>query len=221
VMASAERLSAVYWRVGSAVLVFDLYLHLGELAQARTLIEDALAREHLGQVHQQWIKIAIRRVWLLLAEGDVAAAQAQCDEIAAHGEIGVEEDRVRFAHVRAEVQLARGDATAALATLAPFDGAPTIECWALMLALRLRATGDDAGSFEADLARARAQLEDRRLPPLEGLLLRRALVEALGRRGRPCDGERDAAQALRERLAESLAADPERRRTFLARFPSD
>jgi hypothetical protein len=221
VMDSAERLSAVYWQVGSAVLVFDLYLHLGELAQARALIEQALAREHLDQVLQQWVKIAIRRVWLLLAEGDIAGAQAQVAEIDAHGEIGVEEDRVRFAHVRAEVRLARGDAAAALAVLAPFDGAPTIECWALMLALRLRAADAAAPSLEADLALARAQLADRRLPALESLLLRRALVDALARRGLPAVVEREAALALRQRLVDSLGDDPDRRRRFLERFAFD
>jgi len=221
VMDSAERLSAVYWQVGSAVLVFDLYLHLGELAQARALIGQALAREHVDQEHQQWVKIAIRRVWLLLAEGDIAGAQAQVAEIDTRGDIGVEEDRVRLEHVRAEVQLARGDAAAALATLAPFDGAPTIECWALMLALRLRAADASGPGCDADLARARAQLEDRRLPALESLLLRRALVEALARRGLPAVAERQAALALRQRLADSLGDDPERRRRFRARFAFD
>ena len=200
------------------MLVFDLYLHLGELARARALIEQALAREHLDQVHQQWVKIAIRRVWLLLAEGDLEGAQAQIAEIDARGEIGVEEDRVRFEHVRAEVQFARGDAAAALATLAPFEGAPTIECWALMLALRLRAQEPASPGLEADVARARTQLQDPRLPALESLLLRRALVEALVRRHLPAETERDAALSLRQRLADSLGEDPARRDQFFAHF---
>src|SRR5262249_14941085 len=116
VMEGAERLSSVYWQVGSAVLVFDLYLHLGDLEQARALIAQARARAHLDQVHHQWVKIAVRRVWLLLAEGDLGGAQAQIAQIDARGEIGVEEDRVRMEHVRAEVQFARGEAAAALAT---------------------------------------------------------------------------------------------------------
>jgi DNA-binding winged helix-turn-helix (wHTH) protein len=221
VMASAARLSAVYWQVGSAVLVFDLYLHLGELVQAHALIDGALAREHVRQVHQQWVKIATRRVWLLLAEGDAAAARAQVAEIDAGGEVGPEEDRLRLAHARAAVQAASGDAAAALAILAPYEGAPTIECWALMLALRLKlhAAGDPAApALAADIARARAQLEDRRLPALESLLLREALIAALAAQGSDARAERRDARALRQRLADSLDVDPERQHRFLARF---
>src|SRR5262249_22215671 len=115
-------------------------------------------------------------------------------------------------------QAASGDPEAALATLAPHDGAPTIECWALMLALRLRlrAAGANEDAFDADIARARTQLEDRRLPALESLLLRIQLIAALTSHGSDARVERREAEALRQRLADSLAGDPRQQQRFLA-----
>ena len=219
VMALADELCAVYWQVGSAVLVLDLYLHLGEFAHANALVEAALARAHIAEVHQQWVKIAIRRTGLLLARGELDAARAQIAEIAARGELGPDEDRARLDLVRSQAALLAGDPAGALAIVSAYEDAPTLECWATMLALRLqaRAAGTDA-DFDADVARARAQLEDCRLPALESLVLRRALADALAARGLPCQQERAAARALRDRLAESLAVDPGRRSAFVTRF---
>jgi hypothetical protein len=138
-MASADRLSAVYWQVGSAVLVLDLHLHLGEFTRAGELVATALALTHVAEVHQQWVKIAIRRTGLLLARGELQAAREQIEEIVARGEIGPDEDRARLDLVRGQAALLGGDPAGALAQVSAYDGAATLECWAMMLALRLQA----------------------------------------------------------------------------------
>ena len=123
--------------------------------------------------------------------------------------------------VRAQAQLALGQPQLALETLGAFDSAPTQEVWALMLALRLRARQLVHGAASAeDLARARAELSDDRLPALDGLVLRQALAEALRGASRHEEAEEQArlAAAQRARLAASLQGWPERQRAFLSRF---
>ena len=43
VLAIADKLSSQYWRVGSAVLVTDLFIFIGDWTFARRLADDALA----------------------------------------------------------------------------------------------------------------------------------------------------------------------------------
>jgi hypothetical protein len=110
------------------------------------------------------------------------------------------------------------DAAGAATTLAAFDGAPTAETWALMLALRLRAQTQLQAIDATDLARAEQELAGRSLPALESLVLLCDLAAALAAAGRTEEAQarRARAQALRERLTQSLAAVPERQRAFVA-----
>ena len=88
----------------------------------------------------------------------------------------------------------------------------------LLLALRLRARQQVLGEASAaDLARARADLADDRLPALERWRLRGALVEALHAAGQAGEAAAQAvlADAEQARLAASLQAWPERRAAFL------
>jgi len=137
------------------------------------------------------------------------------------GTIEQPEDLAAIARVRAQAQLALGDATAARATLAGFDGAPTAEVWALMLALRLQA-GIVLGQVEStDLERAGDELRSNRLPQLEALVLAAVAADA-----HQAVKRTDAAAALRERvrstrdaLATTLAPSREHQQRFLGCFP--
>ena len=73
---------------------------------------------------------------------------------------------------------------------------------------------------ESDLRRAEADLQDRCLPALEGLWLRREFVSALSAAGR-VDAARPQLERYgrdRERLAATLGDWPERQKSFLALF---
>jgi tetratricopeptide (TPR) repeat protein len=218
---SAEGLNSVYWRIGSAVLVVGIHLHLGDLGTASELIEQALALTHAREVHHLWPRVVSHRAWVEVESGEPARALAHLDEVLASGDPVPAEDLAAMQRVRAQAQLALGQPRLALETLGAFDSAPTQEVWALMLALRLRAQQLVHGAALAeDLARARADLSDDRLPALDGLVLRHALAEALGGAGQPEEAEEQArlAAAKRARLAASLQGWPERQRAFLGRF---
>lgn len=221
VRASAEGLNSVYWRIGSAVLVVGIYTHLGDLATAGEMVEQALALAHAREVHHLWPRVVGHRAWLDVLAGEPARALARLDEVGASGDPVPAEDFAAMQRVRAKAQLALERPHDALATLAPFDGAPTQEAWALMLSLRLQAQQRAHGApAPADLARARAELSDNRLPALESLLLRQVLVGALQAAGRPAEADEQARLAVeqRARLAASLQAWPDRQRAFLSRF---
>ncbi|MFO1340495.1 MAG: AAA family ATPase [Burkholderiaceae bacterium] len=219
---SAAGLNSVYWRIGSAALVVGLHLHLGDLATAGALIEQALALAHAREVHHLWPRVMSHGAWLDLAGGDPARALARLDEVVASGDPVPDEDAAAMQRVRAEALLALGRPAEALAVLEPFDGAPTHEVWALLLALRLRARpqvqGPAGGAAQAaDLARATADLADDRLPALERLLLRQALVDALRAAGRGDEAAQQARLASTQRaaLAASLQGWPGHQAAFL------
>lgn len=215
VLASASALSAVYWRVGSLCLVSDLHIHLGDLLQAGELIDQALTQCHAHQVNHHRPQVAGRRAWLDVLLGQPAVALRRLDELAT-SEINQVEDQAALARVRAEAWLTLGDAQAALAILAPFDGAPTQEVWTLMLALRLRAQCLAGTVAEADVARAHAELLDSRTSALESLVLRRALAEALAANGHSAAAQVQQAQLRHhlQQLAATLAEAPEQRARF-------
>ena len=218
---SAEGLNSVYWRIGSAVLVVGIHLHLGDTATAAELIDRALSLTHAREVHHLWPRVVSHRAWVELESGAPARALALLDEVQASGDPVPAEDLAAMQRVRAQAQLALGQPLQALGTLAGFDGAPTQEVWALMLALRLRAQQQaQQAAAAADLARALAELADARLPALEGLVLRQALAESLRRAGRSGEACEQAALAAaeRERLAASLRGWPERQLAFRERF---
>jgi DNA-binding winged helix-turn-helix (wHTH) protein/tetratricopeptide (TPR) repeat protein len=220
VLAIAEGLGSLYWRVGSTVLVSDLLLFLGEWVLAGRLISEALTLMQDAGEQSLRPRLLVRRAALDVLEGRPEAALACINAVLAAGPIEHLEDTAGLARVRAEAWLALGDAQAALAALASFDSAPTVEVWAQMLALRLRAQVQLGVLNAVDLAAAQASVLDQRLPALEGLLLRLALVQALR-----ADGQFEAAtlqgeRALRERdrLLATLAAWPQRQHALSVRF---
>lgn len=220
VVAAAGALNALYWRIGPCIGVSDLYLHLGELDTAAALLEHAVQLSREGGVKALFARATLRLGWLRLAGGDAAGALAAVDSASSQGPVEHLEDLAGLDRVRAQAQFALGDAAGALATLAGHDGAPTLEVWALMLALRLdagRALGTDTAP---DVKRALAVVGDRRLPALEGLVLQRSLVHALRVLARAAEAQAHAqrhAQRL-EAVAHSLAGQPARAQALLQRF---
>lgn len=213
VLAAAAGLQSLYWRVGSAIGVADLFIHLGELDTARRLLDDAVAQMHERGERGLYPRAMLRLAWTALRGGDAAGALARVAATRAEGPVEHLEDDAGLDRVQAEAQLAQGDAAGALATLARHAGAPTIEVWSLMLALRLQARG-----APEDIEPALAAAQDRRLPALEGLRLRAALVRALRAAGRSAEAAEHAARhgAELERIAASLAGQPARQRALRA-----
>jgi hypothetical protein len=217
VLAIAERLSSQYWRVGSAVLVTDLFLFIGDWQRARKLVDDALALLDTRGEQALRARVTARRAWLDTLEGRPREALARLDAL---GFVESAEDVAVIDRVRAQARFDLGDVPGALDTLALYDSAPTLEAWTQILALRLQAQLRMNCIADTDLRRAEADLQDRCLPALEGLRLRREFACALAASGRI-----DAAQAEceryvveRARLAATLGEWPDRRASFLALF---
>jgi DNA-binding winged helix-turn-helix (wHTH) protein/tetratricopeptide (TPR) repeat protein len=222
VLESATPLNAVYWRVGAALLVFDLFVYLGDLDRAAQLIDDAIAQTTANDVPHQRPKVMFKRAWLDAIAGQPARALARLAEIEAAEPVEQPEDRAAIARVRAQAHLLLGDAAAARMALAAFTSAPTAEVWTLMLALRLRAGLALRSVALADLALAQEELRSDRLPRLEGVVLAAATADALR-----SVGKLNEVEALRARvgssvaaLADSLARWPDRQKRFLASFPA-
>jgi DNA-binding winged helix-turn-helix (wHTH) protein/tetratricopeptide (TPR) repeat protein len=217
VLAIADKLSSQYWRVGSAVLVTDLFVFIGDWPFARRLVDDALAL--LDNCGEQALRarVTARRAWLDTLERRPREALALLDAL---GVVESPEDAAVIDRVRAQAWFDLGDVRRALDILAPYDKAPTLEAWTQILALRLRVELRLDCVAESDLQRAAADLQDRCLPALEGLWLRREFVCALVAIGR-IDAARPQLERYareRERLAATLADWPGRRRSFLALF---
>jgi hypothetical protein len=218
VLAIADKLSSQYWRVGSAVLVTDLFVFIGDWTFARRLANDALALlENCGEQAMR-PRVTARRAWLDTLEHRPREALALLDAL---GVVESPEDAAVIDRVRAQGWFDLGEVRRALDILAPYDKAPTLEAWTQILALRLRAELRLDCVAESDLRRAEADLQDRCLPALEGLWLRREFVCALAATGR-VDAARPQLERYdreRERLAATLGEWPERRKSFLALFP--
>ena len=221
VIESGTQLNAVYWRVGSALLVFDLFVYLGDLERANRLIDDAMTQTGASDVDHQRPKVILKRAWLDVIEGRPAQALARLTELESAGAVEQPEDLTAIARVRAQGQLAAGDAVAARTTLAAFTSAPTAEVWALMLALRLQA-GITLGSVAAaDLDLAQAAWRSDRLPRLEAIVLAVATADALRavRRTKDAQALETAIASNLEALVTTLAKWPERRARFVVGFP--
>ncbi|WP_280151600.1 AAA family ATPase [Piscinibacter sp. XHJ-5] len=216
VLALAAQLSSIYWRVGSAVLVTDLFIFLGDWTQARRLTDEALALLETRGEQALRARVAARSAWLDTLQG---RSEAALDRLDALGTVETAEDRAVMDRVRAQARFDLGDASGALDVLAAYDHAPTLEAWTQMLALRLQAQVTLDRIDERDLQRAEADLKDPCLPALEGLWLRRVFAHALAVAGR-ADAARDHGERYgreRARLAESLRDWPALRASFLAR----
>jgi DNA-binding winged helix-turn-helix (wHTH) protein len=217
VLAIAVKLSSRYWRVGSAVLVIDLFVFIGDWTFARRLADDALALLENSAEQALRARVSARRAWLDTLERRPRDALARLDAL---GTVESPEDAAVIDRVRAQAWFDLGEVRRALDILAAYDKAPTLEAWTQILALRLRAALRLDCVAESDLRRAEADLQDRCLPALEGLWLRREFVCALIAAGR-IDAARPHLERYhgeRERLAATLSDWPERRKSFLALF---
>ena len=217
VLAIAERLSSQYWRVGSAVLVTDLFLFIGDWPRARKLVDDALALLDTRGEQALRARVTARRAWLDTLEDRPREALARLDAL---GFVESAEDVAVIDRVRAQARFDLGDVRGALDTLAPYDSAPTLEAWTQILALRLQAQLRMNCIADTDLRRAEADLQDRCLPALEGLRLRREFACALAASGRidAAHAECERYAVERARLAATLGEWPDRRASFLALF---
>ena len=210
VLDSAQGLSSVYWRISALTLVVVLYIQLGSLDTAGELLGRAMQEANAREVQHLWPKVATNRAWLDVLTGHAATALASLDAMRDSADVFQLEDLSVMARVRAQAHLALGAPQCALDALAAFDGAPTLEAWALMLAVRLRAQWQLGVVSAVDLERAGRELADSRLPALESVVLRQTLVDALNAAGQPDAAATHAALLAehRSRLVASLAGAP-------------
>jgi hypothetical protein len=157
--------------------VVDLYLHTGELARARALLDqaDALVEQAMhGDGGYLRAPLAAKRAWLQLAEGDPAAA---LQRMRALGDVGRDEDRLLVAWVGAAAALALGDLESAAGSLADVDIAADAATELLALVLEQRLLLARAAGREDAAARTRAQslLGAGQVPALEAKRLRAAI----------------------------------------------
>lgn len=176
VLAAARTLGNPRGLVGAIRLVFDLYLHTGQSAQARALVDEAEAvlakTDPSGGDHDE---IAVRALQLAQAGGDHAAATVGLRALRPALARLRSDEQARAIAVAAQVALDDGEFALAQALLAGADPARcTIEVRALLLAARLR-LARTAAVGEADAqAAAAALLADPHLPRFEAALLARA-----------------------------------------------
>jgi len=209
--ANAEPVSLQY----AVLAMLDLLVYLGDFDRGRALLQ-RLAQGGSRELAYFGIKLALNRAFLESFAGDSAAARAALAEVGDAAALEQPQDRATLALRMAEVQLAEGNAEAALASLAPWrDDVPNVELLALTWAVRLRAQHALGRVDSADWQQARQALDAGTMPALEALALQRALCLTAP------DAE-DARWLARrvveatQRLADSLADWPEQRARFLA-----
>jgi hypothetical protein len=165
-LALARRVAERHVLPESLLMVADLYLLTGRLAEAGALLDEAEASG--AATHPD--ELRIKRAWWCWRSGRLAAAEQAlpgADAALRH------ENRALLAWVGAAIALARGDAALARSRLraALPPAQMTVEMQAMWLLQALRLDAGDAASR----AQAEALLASRRAPALEARLLRRAL----------------------------------------------
>ena len=186
VLAHAGEIGDVHARIGAHQLVVDFYLHTGELARARAVLDAALALCGAGDDGGGGERpvILAKTAWLRVAEGEPALALEQLRKL---GEVPRLEDRFVVAFVGAAASRASGDPAGARSWLATVDiGVETAtESLAMVLTERLHLAAATAQGDTAARARAEALFAAGQVPAFEGRHLRQALDSPSQRRAVP------------------------------------
>lgn len=188
-LAHAGAIGDVHARIGAHQLVVDFYLHMGELAQARQVLDAALALCGAGDDGGGGERpvILAKTAWLRVSEGAPAAA---LNLLRSLGEVPRLQDRFVIAFVGAAASRALGDTTGARHWLASVDITvdTATESLAMVLTERLQLAASSGAGDEAARARALALFAAGQVPAFEG----RHLRQALGLAPEPFDTTRPA-----------------------------
>ena len=217
VLADAEREPEPHAFQYAVLAVLDLLVFLGDFERGRALLQ-RLAGRGTDQMAYLGVKVAFNHAFLETRAGDVVLSRRLLAEVRLRATLEEPQDRATLALREAELQLAEGDARAALASLEPWrDAVPNVELLALIWAVRLAAQQRLGEVVQADWQQARAALEAGRMPALEALDLQRALAVSAAM---PEEAQALAAsvQQTIARLTDSLTDWPEHRARFLARL---
>ncbi|NRF70312.1 AAA family ATPase [Aquincola sp. S2] len=217
VLADAEREPEPHAFQYAVLAVLDLLVFLGDFDRGRALLQ-RLAGRGTDQMAYLGVKVAFNQAFLETRAGNPVLSRHLLAEVRLRATLEEPQDRATLALREAELQLAEGDARAALASLEPWrDAVPNVELLALIWAVRLAAQQRLGEVAQADWQQARAALEAGRMPALEALELQRALLASAAL---PHDAQALAAsvQQTTARLADSLADWPDHRARFLARL---
>jgi len=215
VLAESTRTAEPVARQYAVVTILDLLVYIGDFERGRSLLRELAGTAELAYLG---VKLSFDLAFLESRAGCLEPARAALAAIGDPAALEQTQDRATFALRLAEVQLAEGDAAAALATLQPWrDAVPNVELLALVWAVRLHAQKALRAVSAADWQQARAALAAGPMPVPHALELQQALALSA-----PDPGEaRILAQQVRQvsmQVADSLADWPEHRRRFLARF---
>jgi DNA-binding SARP family transcriptional activator len=216
VLAEAETDREPFALQYAVLAVLDLLVFLGDIDRGRALLA-RLAGGGAGEMAFLGVKVAFNHAFLEIRAGNTARARRLLADVAAQATLEQPQDRATLALRQAELQLADGDADAALASLEPWrDAVPNVELLALIWAVRLTAQQRLGAVVAADWQQARAALDGGRMPAMEALDLQAALCETAPT---PELAQLLAAE-LRQatgRLAASLVDWPVHQARFLAR----
>lgn len=197
--------------------LLDLLVFLGDFERGRALMQ----RLHGGanaELAFLGVKVALNHAFLETRAGNLALSRRLLAEVRAQATLEQPQDRATLALRQAELDLAEGDAGAALAGLAPWrEDVPNVELLALIWATRLNAQQQLGQVLADDWRQARAALDGGRMPALEALELQQALCRSALTGP---DRQRLTAEvrASTQRLAASLADWPAHQERFLAQW---
>ncbi len=223
----AARTNGYQTHVGAAIVLFDFYLYLGDLAAAESLVAAVIGSAYPGAPMDTIVRL--KEAMLHIDGGRLAEAAESLAACGSKDALQGAEEKAIHALRCAELALARGklaEADAALQAVVP----PNRELAMLLAAVRLdwlvaaqaRPTGvasTGGPTVETSFAAARALLAEGRAPAWFALRLRLSLGRALaacGRKDQAAQQERETRREL-ARLAATLDGHPVQRAGFLAR----
>jgi DNA-binding SARP family transcriptional activator/tetratricopeptide (TPR) repeat protein len=211
VLAHADRCTELYWKVGARQLVVDLLLLLGDLERAGALLAEAsrMCADDRDGHHRPLVEA--KQAWCELLRGESVAALARLQALGPIDAMTMLEAADVCRHVEAAARLALGDAAGARAAVPDPARSSTEESKALQWAVRVRAEAALGGVAADTRAAVEALMADEaRLPALEALALRQALVQALREAGDTgASAEAARGEARRVALATALVTSGE------------
>lgn len=210
---SAEPVGRQY----AVLTILDLLVYIGDFERGRSLLRELAGTAELAFLG---VKLSFNLAFLESRAGCLPQARAALAAIGDPAALEQAQDRATFALRLAEVQLAEGDAAAALATLEPWrEALPNVELQALVWAVRLQAQQALGSVVAADWQQARAALAAGAMPVPDALELQQALRQSAPD---PAAARAMAQQVLQASalVADSLAAWPRYKAHVLARFGS-
>lgn len=209
-IAISDRIAMPFQQAWRRITLADLLLEVG--AKAHPLLSEA--RELIASANLHPLNLWYQAVW---ARAELQNGQADTGGLEASVSSGTGSlaDRDRACWILGLVRLAQGNFSGALAAVQ--DLHPSASMRSRGLAVELRARKALGQPLEQAIQRAEELLKSGKLPALESLELRQALLGAV--KGRKASQHQQIAQHQAQTLLESLRDYPELQQTWLGVYP--